>query len=328
MIMHKTLSQAIRPSLIIVTRVAVLAARKRNPALRFILPVLRAVQNVSPAAAAVLAERLVFRAPSSRVSPRGREFLATGNRFELTVDGRRVVGWTWGQGPATYLVHGWGGCTGRLYPMAEALTATGRRLVMFDAPGHGASGRGLSSVPEFARSLQAVVEHQGAPDVVVAHSLGAAATALAASWGLSARRFVFLAPAANPADWARSIGAMLRLDKGVMHRLRKRSERRLRFNWDDLDARLHARRMTAPLLVIHDHQDDTVPFSHGAAIARSWPGATLIETTGLGHRDLLHDPLVISRVLDFVAEGPVAGEAAALADTWLEQDLFNREERW
>ena len=38
----------------------------------------------------------------------------------------------------------------------------------------------------------------------------------------------------------------------------------------DLDARVHARRMTAPLLVIHDHRDDTVPFSHGADIARMW----------------------------------------------------------
>jgi pimeloyl-ACP methyl ester carboxylesterase len=322
-----TLSQSIRPSLVIVTRVAVQAARKRNPALNLILPTLRAVQSVSPSAAAGLAERLFFRAPWGQVSALGREFLARGNRFELAVDGRRVVGWTWGQGPTTYLVHGWGGCSGRLYSMAEALIATGRRLVMFDAPGHGASGRGLSSVPEFARSLKAVVERQGAPDVVVAHSLGAAATALAAGWGLNARRFVFLAPAANPADWARSIGSMLRLDKEVMRRLRQRSEQRLRFSWDDLDARLHARGMTAPLLVIHDHKDDTVPFSHGASIARSWPGATLMETSGLGHRDLLNDPLVISRVLDFVTEGPMTDEPVASAETWLEQNLFNREER-
>jgi pimeloyl-ACP methyl ester carboxylesterase len=185
--------------------------------------------------------------------------------------------------------------------MGQALIASGRRLVMFDAPGHGESGRGVSSMPEFARSLQAVVERQGPPDAVVAHSLGAAATALAAASGLTARHFVFLAPAANPAEWGRSIGASLRLDKGVMSRLRQRSEQRLRLRWKDYDARVHARRMTAPLLVIHDHHDETVPFSHGADIAQSWPGATLIETTGLGHSDLLRDPLVISQVLDFVA---------------------------
>jgi pimeloyl-ACP methyl ester carboxylesterase len=326
--MQPTLSQPLRPSLVLVTRVAVSAARQRNPALRFLLPALRAAQRISPAAAAVLLERLLFRAPSSRVSARGREFLARGNRFETIVDGRRVVGWTWGQGPNTYLMHGWGSSAGRLYPMAEALIASGRRLVMFDAPGHGASGRGLSSVPEFARALRAVVEREGPPDAVVAHSLGAAATALATAWGLTARRFVFLAPAANPAEWGRSIGAMLQLDKAVMRRVRERSERRLRTNWDDFDARRHARHMTAPLLVIHDRQDDTVPFSQGADIARFWPGANLVETSGLGHRDIVNDPLVVSRVLDFVAEGSAESEPAGEAGAWLEQELFNRDQRW
>jgi len=318
----------IRPSLIIATQMALSTARKRDPSLRFILPALRATQSLLPAAAAAIAERLFSRAPSGPVSPQGQAFLARGNRFELEVDGRRVVGWTWGQGPTTYLVHGWGGCSARLYPMGQALIASGRRLVMFDAPGHGESGGGLSSMPEFSRSLQAVVERQGAPDAVVAHSLGAAATAFAAASGLSARRFVFLAPAANPAEWGRSIGAMLRLDKGVMRRLRQRSERRLRLKWTDYDARVHARRMSAPLLVIHDHQDETVPFSHGADIASSWPGATLIGTTGLGHSDLLRDPFVISQVLDFVAAGSVADPRAALAGEGLEQELFNREQRW
>jgi pimeloyl-ACP methyl ester carboxylesterase len=249
----------------------------------------------------MVAERLFFRAPAGKISPRGEEFLARGTRFELAVDGRRVVGWTWGDGPTSYLVHGWGGCTGRMYPMAEALIATGRRLVMFDAPGHGESGRGLSSMPEFSRSLQAVVAREGRPDVVIAHSMGASATALAASWGLEARRFVFLAPAANPVEWAASFANVLGLTATVMHRLRSRSERRLRINWDELDVRIHARRMTAPLLVLHDHLDDTVPFANGADIARAWPGARLIETSGLGHTDLLRDPTVIAEVLRFTS---------------------------
>ena len=50
-----------------------------------------------------------------------------------------------------------------------------------------------------------------------------------------------------------------------------------------------------------------MPFSHGADIARMWPGATLVGTSGLGHRDLLHDPQVISQVLDFVMTGSSAG---------------------
>lgn len=302
-----------------------LKVSKRYRALKVVAPAIRATQLVSPSAAAALAERLFFRVPPAKVSSRGQQFLAQGNRFALTVDRRRVVGWSWGEGPTTYLVHGWGGSSGRIYPLAEALIETGRRLVMFDAPGHGASGRGLSSVPEFARSLRAVVDHQGVPDVVVAHSMGAAATALAAASGLTARRFVFIAPAATPAQWIKSLGGVLKLDKDVLRRVRERTEQRLKFSWDDLDARLNVRRMTAPLLVIHDQQDETVPFSHGADIARSWPGATLVATSGLGHGDILRDPEVIARVLGFVAEGSTANGSAAGVGLQRKQNSFTVE---
>ena len=68
---------------------------------------------------------------------------------------------------------------------------------MFEAPGHGESGRGLSSLPEFARALHAVVNLHGPARAVVAHSFGGAAATLAVQGGLVAERFVLLAPAAD-----------------------------------------------------------------------------------------------------------------------------------
>ena len=290
----------------------------RNRALKLVAPALRATQLVSPSATAALAERLFFHVPRSKVSSRGHRFLARGQRFELIVDRRRVVGWTWGEGPTTYLVHGWGGSSGRIYPLAEAVIDSGRRLVMFDAPGHGASGSGLSSMPEFARSLMAVVSHAGPPDAVVAHSMGASATALGSAWGLTASRFVFIAPAANPADFAVAFGRKLGLSPRVMQCLRSRTEQRFRMSWDDLDTRVYARRMAVPLLVIHDRDDITVPFVDGREIANSWPGARLIETSGLGHSDILREPTVIAEVVGFLADGrtqedPLSGVRADTA---------------
>jgi pimeloyl-ACP methyl ester carboxylesterase len=266
---------------------------------------------MSPSAAAALAERLFFHVPPTKVSPRGQQFLARGTRFDLVVESRRVVGWTWGEGQTTYLLHGWGGSSGRIYPLAEAIIESGRRLVMFDAPGHGASGSGLSSMPEFARALQAVVRHAGEPESVVAHSMGASATTLATSWGFQSQRFVFVAPAANPADWAVAFGSMLGLSDVAMQRLRSRSEQRLRISWDDLDTRVYAKSMASPLLVIHDRDDSTVPFANGREIACSWPGARLIETSGLGHSDILRDTKVIAHVLGFLAADRTQGEPAS-----------------
>ena len=133
--------------------------------------------------------------------------------------------------------------------------------------------------------------------------MGGAATALAASWGLSATRFAFLAPPANPVSWADAFANAFGLRSEVMAGLRARSEQRIRFRWADLDVTRMVRGMSAPLLVIHDRQDETVPWEDGAAIAQAWPGGELVSTGGLGHRGVLRDPAVVTRVTTFVAGG-------------------------
>lgn len=180
-------------------------------------------------------------------------------------------------------------------------------------------------MPEFARALLAVVERCGPAHGVIAHSLGAAATALAESWGLAAGRLALLAPAADPAAFAQSFAAALGVRPNVMTRMRDNSERRLRFSWSDLDVCAIATRMTAPLLVVHDRSDNVVPFAEGAAIAASWSGAKLLPTDGLGHRGVVRDPTVVGEVLQFVTGSPVRtlSETAAL-----EHELFYREMRW
>jgi pimeloyl-ACP methyl ester carboxylesterase len=73
--------------------------------------------------------------------------------------------------------------------------------VTHDAPGHGASGFGMTSMPEFARALRAVDDAVGPAFGIVAHSMGASASTLAMAQGLTVSRAVFLAPAANPAAY-------------------------------------------------------------------------------------------------------------------------------
>ncbi len=61
-----------------------------------------------------------------------------------------------------------------------------------------------------------------------------------------------------------------------------------------------------PTLVIHDRDDKEVRWEDGAAIAGAWPGAQLATTSGLGHRRILQDPVVIRRIADFIRPGAAA----------------------
>ena len=289
--------------------------------------IFRVLQPISPAAAAWLAERLFFTARRSPLSPDARAFLATGRRFTLEVEGRRLVGWRWGftDKPLAYLVHGWGSRGTRLAAFVEPLLAAGYGVVTYDAVGQGQSGRGMTSMPEFARSLAAVVRQHGTPHAIVAHSMGCAGTTLAISWGLHVARVVFLAPAADPPAWVAPFARLFGLRPDVLDRVRARSERRLRVRWSDLNVCELARALPArpELLIVHDEADETVRWQDGAAIAAVWSGARLVTTQGLGHRGVTSNSGIVRQAVEFVtSSAPRAREDAAL-----EHELFYREER-
>jgi pimeloyl-ACP methyl ester carboxylesterase len=267
----------------------------------------RALEAGAPPVAVWLAERLFFTPPRKAISRDLQELLDTGTRFEVRAEGRRVVGWRWGTGPQVALVHGWGSRGGRLGAFIEPLLRRGYAVVTYDGPGHGSSDGRKSSMLEFARALLAVRDHTGPIDAIIGHSLGASATTLALRDGLTARALVFLAPASDPAGFTIRFARMLGFSSATIDGMKRRSERRLRFRWDDINIAEIARGQRAPLLVFHDLHDETIAWAEGSAIASAWPGAELVSTTGLGHRDIVRDPAVVQRAVEFVTHGANPG---------------------
>jgi pimeloyl-ACP methyl ester carboxylesterase len=237
----------------------------------------------------------------------------------------------WGtSGPVVYLLHGWGGYRGQLGAFVAPLTAAGYRVVALDAPSHGDSGpgsfgSGRSLITEFTAALAAVTHAFGPADGIVAHSLGAGATALAVLDGLPARRLVLIAPAPDPGAFAVLFAAGLGFGDRVRAGLLRRLERRVGRPMSDFDAVTHARAAAGarfgagdedavtlpPLLVVHDHRDAVIPFSQGRAIAAAWQGAELLSTTGLGHHRILRDPQVVRSAVDFLGSAAVSAPAQA-----------------
>lgn len=215
----------------------------------------------------------------------------------------------WGTGPRTvYLLHGWGGYRGQLGAFVGPLVAAGYRVVSFDTPSHGDSGPGQfgpgrSLIPEFAQALAAVIDEFGPAHAVVAHSLGAGATAFAVLDGLKAERLVFLAPMSDATVYSYGFAAMFgfgeRIRSGLMRRLELRTGRPIaHFSM--------ARRAVGvaglpPLLVVHDHEDKQIPIGQGQAVAEGWAGAALVDTRGLGHQRILREPEVVELVAGFLA---------------------------
>ncbi|HWO88224.1 MAG TPA: alpha/beta hydrolase [Gemmatimonadales bacterium] len=297
-----------------------------NWKVRLVRAALRTTQSISTEAAGWLADRVFCTPPASSVPNSARPVLAAAQRSWVTVDGRRVAVWRWGRGPAVALVHGWGSRAARLAVFVEPLVASGFSVVAFDAPGHGESDGLHASGVQAARALRAVAAATPLYGVV-AHSLGVAATVIALGDGLDLRRAVFIAPPSELAEYAHRFATQFGLKPRTLEAMMRRTEKRLRFSWDNLDLAVHASVLSGvDILLFHDKDDPDVPWNNGARLAAAWPRATLITTEGLGHHRIARDPRIVAHAARFMKLGieRLGGDASR---EWLDQELFERERR-
>ena len=117
----------------------------------------------------------------------------------------------------------------------------------------------------------------------------------------------FVAPMADPLPYTRVFAGRLGFGERTRTRLVARIERRVGTSMSAFAVPAMAGRVaTPPLLLVHDRHDTETGWSDSAAIARSWPGARLHSTSGLGHRRILRDPGVVAEVAGFVLEPSAA----------------------
>jgi pimeloyl-ACP methyl ester carboxylesterase len=284
--------------------------RSHEIELQIVRAALRGASLVAPAAAELAGVELFFRPRKGRVAPPSVEAYRA---QEITVysGGYRLAAWSWGEGPTVLLVHGWEGRAAQLAPFVAPLVERGYRAVAFDQPAHGLSSGKRVTALDMARAVRDVAEDT-APLIgprglapaplagVVAHSLGALATVLALRDGLSAARVVLLAPSAEPSYFARKAASFLGLSEPRTEGMVRRLREQLGGSFDPLDARVLARDLETPALVMHDPEDRDVPWEHGKAIADAWPGARFERLHELGHRRLLRDPAVIEGSVEFL----------------------------
>jgi len=208
-------------------------------------------------------------------------------------------------GPVVLLVHGWGGHAGQMLALAESLAAQGLRPVLLEMPGHGRSAGAESTLPQFTRAIEYVAARlmqQGYKlRALVAHSLGASASAYVASRGLPIERLVLLAPPASPPEYTRLFAQVFGLSEATRAAMQKRIEAREGILMPQFEPAAVGSRIPVPTLVVHDRGDSINRFADGQAYAHAIRGAQLMATEGLGHRKVLKDAQVLGKVAIFIA---------------------------
>jgi pimeloyl-ACP methyl ester carboxylesterase len=233
-----------------------------------------------------------------------------------TQRGRMLEGW-WLAGEEAQghviLTHGWGANRRALLPLAPTLVAAGWNVLLFDVRNHGNSDEdSFASMPRFAEDIDAAIawlnDTQGQyPIALIGHSVGAAATLLAASRRNDIAAVVSLSSFAHPADmmkrWLAEKGIpffplgwyVLRYVEGVIGH-----------PFDRIAPLESITRIHCSVLLVHGDSDTTIPIDDAYLLASKTDNALLRVVAGghdltssiIEHGDELIDFLQTSRRCD------------------------------
>lgn len=261
----------------------------------------------TPRLASLLAYKMLTTPPRARDRAWQKELRGRAReKFRLHIGKRHINVYSWGSGPVVLLVHGWGASAVHMGKLIDPLVAAGKRVVSFDAPAHGTSPGFSTDLMEFCSAVVRVANRVGPVETLMAHSFGVPMALWAQrDWGIDVKRQVLIS-SINHCKWVTDeFGRLVNITEQVADMGRQIMVERNngRMNWANLSSVEMLRSSRVPTLLMHDSQDDEVPFQHTLDMARVQPDAQMHFTSGRGHNRLLGDPTLIEAAVSFAVFG-------------------------
>lgn len=224
-------------------------------------------------------------------------------RSTLEINGKPVSILSWGDGPLILFIHGWMGRGTQVAPFLDSLISAGYGVVSFDGPAHGQSTGKKTNILEFTDVVIALDKKSGPFYAAVTHSFGGMIAAYAMSQGVKYEKVVSICPPANMETLIDNFSRSLNITDGpisiMLNKLEKAYGKDL---LDNISTINNVENLDNKALIIHDENDEDIPWQSGQSIANAWKGSKFIHTQGLGHRRILRDASVINATIEFIAE--------------------------
>jgi pimeloyl-ACP methyl ester carboxylesterase len=286
--------------------------RKMTPrvplALRGIRAFFGALGAVAPKTAGRLASRMFLKTRRHRVPAREKRWLEDSVRKDFAVnDGIEIATYWRGNGPVVLLLHGWEGRGSQMGAFVEPLVNAGFQTVAVDLPAHGNSPGNSTDGFTCGRALRELGADIGAIHGIVAHSFGGTCSLLAMAGGLRVNRTVLISPGVEREAFFEGFANIVGLPERATDEVRRLMiERFGEHEWSVFTPQRLGEVLdtgSGDSLIVHDVDDDEVPYNDSVELIRRAASVHLISTRGAGHRRILREPRVVERVTTFIAGG-------------------------
>lgn len=262
--------------------------------------VLNATSLVSSKFAAKRALNLFTSPRKGRYTEDQRKVINDALYEELQFNGLDIATYRWqGKGKTVLLAHGWESNASRWKYLLKNLKSNNYNIIALDAPAHGQSGGKEFNAVLYAEFIN-VVAKKFHPDTIIGHSVGGMAAVFSIhNFGLeSVNKLVLLGAPAHFTGVFSRYKSMMGFNKRISKDLDKIVLERFGQSVDYYSAANFTSNFKAKGLIIHDKNDNIIPYEDALLFANRYKNSELLSTSGFGHG--LKDRSITPKVLEFI----------------------------
>lgn len=211
--------------------------------------------------------------------------------------------YTWGSGSRkVLLIHGWEGQAGNFSDIIEQLLENDYTVYAFDAPSHGFSSKGSTSLFEFTE-LVGVLIRKHKVHKLVSHSFGGVATtyALFNNKDLEIDTYILLTTPDTFLERINDVAELTGITSKIKEALIKRLEQENNFDVKKLSVSEFVKAINVKkAIIIHDKNDKVVPIERALNVHKNWEASEFKEIEGTKHFRILRTKAIINDVVAYL----------------------------
>ncbi|WP_459213029.1 alpha/beta hydrolase [Aquimarina rhabdastrellae] len=206
-----------------------------------------------------------------------------------------------GEKETVLLIHGWESNSHRWKTLAEKLNTIGYNVIAVDAPAHGNSTGKQIDMPLYTDCIEHLISIYK-PAIIIGHSMGGMATLYHQYKynNASVNKIIALAAPAELEGLMQRYQNILGFSSTFMQDLEAHFMAIYGFRFTDFSIPKFIQQLSLKGLIVHDIEDDIIPYQAAIAISQAWKDAILITTQGQGHS--LFAPQVDEDIISFIQE--------------------------
>ncbi len=232
------------------------------------------------------------------------EFLDKAEKEKISFGEFSIQTYKWGspEHEKILLIHGWEGQAGNFVDIIKELLQNEYYVISFDAPSHGFSSKGTTSLFEFSDLVGKMII-DNACKKLISHSFGGVATtyALFRNKEVNIDKYLLLTTPDKFSQRIDDVGKAVGITQKVKTILIKKLENELNIKVTDANVSNYVQEINVKkALIIHDKNDRVIPIEQSKNVYENWDVCRFQEIEGTGHFRILRDKSVAKSILHFM----------------------------